>query len=82
MANLYEILGVSALANDNDIRTGYIKESVFSINELKYHPDRNAAPDATEKFQAVANAYYVLRSVTLIATKIEEQTTTKTTDWN
>lgn len=57
----YDILGVSAKATEDEIRTGYIRES------LTYHPDRNPAPEATEKctwtltpVQEIANAYYVL----------------------
>ncbi|KAI8901067.1 DnaJ domain-containing protein [Globomyces pollinis-pini] len=50
----YEVLGVTPKATENEIRTGYIRES------LQFHPDRNPAPDATERFQEVANAYYVL----------------------
>ncbi|THU91753.1 DnaJ-domain-containing protein [Dendrothele bispora CBS 962.96] len=56
----YRLLGVSKSANQDEIRTAYKKES------LKTHPDRlvNATPTekqkATEKFQAVADAYYVL----------------------
>ncbi|TCD67035.1 hypothetical protein EIP91_000655 [Steccherinum ochraceum] len=56
----YAILNVSKVATTDEIRQAYKKES------LKTHPDRltNATPAekkaATEKFQAVADAYYVL----------------------
>ncbi|RDX56008.1 DnaJ-domain-containing protein, partial [Lentinus brumalis] len=56
----YKLLGVSQNATVEEIRTAYKKES------LKTHPDRlaNATPAekkvATERFQAVADAYYVL----------------------
>jgi len=56
----YSLLGVTPSATQEDIRTAYKRES------LKTHPDRqaNANPEekrrATEKFQAVADAYYVL----------------------
>ncbi|KAJ3300168.1 hypothetical protein HK104_003778 [Borealophlyctis nickersoniae] len=50
----YAALGVATDATDEQIRQGYIKES------LKWHPDRNTAPEATEKFQVVAQAYFVL----------------------
>ncbi|KAI0068411.1 DnaJ-domain-containing protein [Artomyces pyxidatus] len=56
----YSILNVPKNASTDEIRQGYRKES------LKTHPDRlaNASPEekrkTTEKFQAVADAYYVL----------------------
>ncbi|KAI1797750.1 DnaJ domain-containing protein [Ganoderma leucocontextum] len=60
----YTLLNVSHNASTDEIRTAYKKES------LKTHPDRvvNATPEerriATEKFQAVADAYYVLSDPT------------------
>jgi len=56
----YKILNISKNASSEDIRQAYRRES------LKTHPDRlfNASVEdkrvATEKFQAVADAYYVL----------------------
>ncbi|KAF9532066.1 DnaJ domain-containing protein [Crepidotus variabilis] len=56
----YNILSISQQATQDQIRQAYKKES------LKTHPDRlvNATPAetrrATERFQAVADAYYVL----------------------
>ncbi|KAI9002392.1 DnaJ domain-containing protein [Gaertneriomyces semiglobifer] len=50
----YEVLGVKPDANDDTIRQAYIKES------LRWHPDRNTSPEATAKFQEVAQAYFVL----------------------
>nr|KAJ3423106.1 hypothetical protein HK105_003131 [Polyrhizophydium stewartii] len=50
----YDVLGVKPSAKDEEIRQGYIRES------LKYHPDRNPAEDATQRFQEIANAYYAL----------------------
>ncbi|KAF8707574.1 DnaJ protein, partial [Rhizoctonia solani] len=58
--NYYELLHLSPTATTDEIRTAYKKES------LRTHPDRlgNATQEekraATEKFQAVADAYYVL----------------------
>ncbi|KZT30377.1 DnaJ-domain-containing protein [Neolentinus lepideus HHB14362 ss-1] len=60
----YAILGVSQKSSTEEIRQAYKKES------LKTHPDRltKATPaekkQATEKFQAVADAYYVLSDPT------------------
>jgi len=56
----YTLLGVTPSATQDQIRQAYKRES------LKTHPDRlvNARPEerrrATEKFQAIADAYYVL----------------------
>ncbi|KAI0274616.1 DnaJ domain-containing protein [Gloeopeniophorella convolvens] len=56
----YSILNIPKDASSEEVRQAYRKES------LKTHPDRlaNALPEekrmATEKFQAVADAYYVL----------------------
>ncbi|KAH8100614.1 DnaJ domain-containing protein [Cristinia sonorae] len=60
----YAILGITTTASTDDVRQAYKKES------LRTHPDRltNATPAekkaATEKFQAVADAYYVLSDST------------------
>jgi len=59
----YSLLGVTPSATQDQIRQAYKKES------LKTHPDRlvNATPQerqrATAKFQAVADAYYVLSDI-------------------
>ncbi|KAF7347618.1 DnaJ-domain-containing protein [Mycena venus] len=60
----YKLLNVTKSATQDEIRTAYKKES------LKTHPDRIANASAaekkkaTEKFQAVADAYYVLSDPT------------------
>ncbi|CDR44601.1 CYFA0S15e00452g1_1 [Cyberlindnera fabianii] len=58
----YDLLGIEPTANAADIKKAYRKMSV------KLHPDKNRDdPEATEKFQAVSEAYQVLSDDTLRA---------------
>src|SRR5687768_16919247 len=50
----YEVLSVSRSASDDDIKKAYRKLA------LQYHPDRNSAPEATERFKEATEAYQVL----------------------
>lgn len=50
----YEILGVSRSTSKSQIKDSYRKLA------MKYHPDRNKAPDAEEKFKEISEAYAVL----------------------
>ena len=50
----YEILGVPRHADRKTIK------DAFRRLALKYHPDRNRAPDAEDKFKEIAEAYGVL----------------------
>ena len=50
----YEVLGVP---RDADAKA--VKDAFRGLT-LRYHPDRNKAPDATEKFREIVEAYSVL----------------------
>jgi molecular chaperone DnaJ len=50
----YEVLGVSKNASKGEIKDAYRKLA------MQYHPDRNKAADAEEKFKEISEAYAVL----------------------
>ena len=50
----YEVLGVSKDASADEIKRA------FKRLAIKYHPDRNKAPDAAAKFSEINEAYQVL----------------------
>lgn len=50
----YEVLGVSRNATQQEIKKAFRKLA------MQYHPDRNKAPDAEEKFKEINEAYEVL----------------------
>ncbi|XP_028322176.1 dnaJ homolog subfamily C member 18 [Gouania willdenowi] len=52
--DFYEILGVQKNASDEDLKKAYRKLA------LKFHPDKNFAPGATDAFKAIGTAYAVL----------------------
>ncbi len=55
MRDLYEILGVSKNASEDDIKKAYRKLA------MKYHPDRNPGDkEAEKKFKEAAEAYSIL----------------------
>lgn len=58
----YEVLGVSKTADENEIKKAFRKKA------MEYHPDRNKAADAEEKFKEVNEAYEVLSDANKRAT--------------
>ena len=54
MKDYYKTLGIQKGASEEDIKKAYRKLA------LKYHPDKNKAADAEEKFKEIAEAYEVL----------------------
>ena len=50
----YDVLGVSRGASDEEIKKAFRKRA------MEYHPDRNKASSASEKFKEVNEAYQVL----------------------
>ena len=53
-ADYYETLGVSRKDSEEEIRKAFRKKA------MEYHPDRNKAPHAEEKFKEINEAYQVL----------------------
>ncbi|KIO34080.1 hypothetical protein M407DRAFT_240722 [Tulasnella calospora MUT 4182] len=50
----YDTLGVKPDVNDVDLKKAYRKKAI------EFHPDKNKAPDAEEKFKEISRAYQVL----------------------
>ncbi len=50
----YEVLGVSKNASKDEVKDAYRKLA------MQYHPDRNKAPDAEDRFKEISEAYAVL----------------------
>lgn len=52
--NYYKVLGIEKNATEEEVKKAYRKMA------LKYHPDKNKATDAEEKFKQISEAYEVL----------------------
>jgi DnaJ family protein B protein 12 len=54
LTDLYAILSINKTATDVEIKAGYRKMA------LKFHPDKNKAPESEEAFKKVTEAYSIL----------------------
>lgn len=54
MKDYYAVLGVEADASDNTLKSAWRRKA------SEFHPDKNTAPDAAEKFRETQQAYEVL----------------------
>ena len=51
MKNYYEILGLNSSASEEQVKKAYKKLA------MKWHPDKNSSPEASEKFKEITEAY-------------------------
>ena len=56
MTDLYEKLGLTSDASDEQIRKSYLQLA------RRYHPDHNHSEEATELFKEITEAYQILHN--------------------
>ncbi|MES2299636.1 MAG: DnaJ domain-containing protein [Pseudomonadota bacterium] len=54
MENLYAVLGVAPNASDDEIK------KLYRSLAMRFHPDRNSAPGAEQRFKSITKAYEIL----------------------